>query len=41
MIKRTFVFGVFAALLAPLAQAQVNPEYGDVNDAIEMIRDMV
>ena len=41
MIKRSFVVGLLAALLAPLAQAQVNPEFADINDAIEMIRDVV
>ena len=27
--------------MVPLAQAQVNPEFADINDAIEMIRDVV
>jgi hypothetical protein len=41
MKKHKYSVGLFALLLAPLAQAQVNPEFADINDAIEMIRDMV
>ena len=41
MKKHKLSAGLFALLLAPFAQAQVNPEFADINDAIEMIRDMV
>jgi hypothetical protein len=41
MKKHKFSVGLIALCLAPLAQAQVNPEFADINDAIEMIRDMV
>jgi len=40
-MKSTLIFGLLYVCAAPFAQAQVNPEFADINDAIEMIRDMV
>jgi hypothetical protein len=40
-MKNKLLVGLFSFCLAPLAQAQVNPEFADINDAIEMIRDLV
>ena len=33
--------GLLLLCTAPFAQAQVNPEFADINDTIEMIRDLV
>jgi hypothetical protein len=41
MMKHKRLVGLLALFVAPLAGAQVNPEFADINDAIEMIRDMV
>jgi hypothetical protein len=41
MAKLKPLVGLCAFLVAPLAEAQVNPEFANINDAIEMIRDMV
>jgi hypothetical protein len=41
MKKHKISVGLLALSLAPLAQAQVNPEFADINDTIEMIRDVV
>lgn len=41
MKRHNLFLGLLSCAVAPLAQAQVNPEFADINDAIEMIRDMV
>jgi hypothetical protein len=41
MKKQNILAGILAFLVAPLADAQINPEFADINDALEMIRDMV
>jgi hypothetical protein len=41
MKKHDLLVGLSLLLVAPLAHAQVNPEFADINDAIEMIRDVV
>jgi hypothetical protein len=41
MKRRKFSVGLLALSLAPFAHAQVNPEFANINDAIEMIRDVV
>jgi hypothetical protein len=41
MKKRRFLVGPLSLLVSPFAEAQVNPEFANINDAIEMIRDTV
>jgi hypothetical protein len=41
MKKHNVLAGMLAFFVAPVADAQVNPEFADINDALEMIREMV
>lgn len=41
MNKHKLLVGLLSFVAAPLAEAQVNPEFANINDAIEMIRDVV